>query len=273
MYSKKYTPEEKLERIKLMMEYDLKKSLRENSNQILEQSSATAPVSNPKPVNQVKKKSEEEVIAREINAAAQGFGTDATGFVNATKKIKNAAQFWSINSFLKTISNDNLDFAGLVNDEMEDNNATEVSEIVNHLKKIGIGSTATIKGNSYGVNSFKITSAGTVQKPLDSKKIPNKKPVIKKPVVPTPAELKDSKGIMVFQDWLDKNKSGWATGYVGGVLNKQGGYGKFGPRTQKAWTSFKDEYLKGGQSTPTTSPETPEFSGEETTIDFNNKDF
>jgi hypothetical protein len=47
-----------------------------------------------------------------------------------------------------------------------------------------------------------------------------------------------------FQDWLDANKPGWAWGYPGGVVNKAGGYGKFGPRTSKAWDTYKDLYLK-----------------------------
>lgn len=272
MYTKKYTPEEKLERIKLFMKYDSSKTLNENYGKtISEQSSSTSSITRPT-TQPTQKKSEEEIIAREINNAAAGAGTDASGFVNSTLKIKNPQQFWNINSFLKKISNGGLDFAGLVNDEMEDNNAKEVSSIVNHLKKIGLDATATIKNNSYGINSFKILSTGAVQTP---KKDNVKKPTIKKPITPTPAELKDSKGIMVFQDWLDKNKAGWATGYDGGILNKQKGYGKFGPRTQKAWVSFKDEYLKGGQQTPTpaSSPETPEFSGEEITVDFNNKEF
>jgi len=66
---------------------------------------------------------------------------------------------------------------------------------------------------------------------------------------PTPPELKDVDGIKKFQDWLDANKVGWATGYANGILNKTGaGYGRMGPRTTKAWTSYKDEYLKGGQT-------------------------
>jgi hypothetical protein len=67
-----------------------------------------------------------------------------------------------------------------------------------------------------------------------------------------PTELKDINGVKAFQDWLDINHKGWATGYNDGVLNKIGkGYGRMGPRTTKAWTSYKDEYLKSLQPTPT----------------------
>jgi hypothetical protein len=70
-----------------------------------------------------------------------------------------------------------------------------------------------------------------------------------------PSELKDVKA---FQDWLDTNKKGWAAGYADGIVNKGRGYGTFGPRTKKAWDTYKDEFLK----TPTTSP-TPAKSEEE----------
>jgi hypothetical protein len=52
------------------------------------------------------------------------------------------------------------------------------------------------------------------------------------------------KDIEGFQDWLDENKPGWAWGYTGGVVNKSPGYGRFGPRTTKAWKSYGEEYLK-----------------------------
>jgi hypothetical protein len=69
--------------------------------------------------------------------------------------------------------------------------------------------------------------------------------------VEIPAELKDSEGIKKFQDWLDVNAAGWATGYKEGIINKGqngGGYGNFGPRTQKGWATYKDTYLKSASS-------------------------
>jgi len=67
-----------------------------------------------------------------------------------------------------------------------------------------------------------------------------------KPTAPPsiPSELKDINGVKAFQDWLDANKAGWATGYANNILNKTGtGYGRMGPRTTKAWGLFKDEYM------------------------------
>jgi hypothetical protein len=92
-----------------------------------------------------------------------------------------------------------------------------------------------------------------------------------KPVA-TPPELKD---IKAFQDWLDTNAKGWATGYKDGIINKGqngGGYGKFGPRTQKAWATYKDQFLKGG-TTATQTP--PEIEGEDNTqtLDPNDGEF
>ena len=92
-----------------------------------------------------------------------------------------------------------------------------------------------------------------------------------KPVA-TPPELKD---IKAFQDWLDVNAKGWATGYKDGIINKGqngGGYGKFGPRTQKAWATYKDQFLKGGDTTTQTPPE---IEGEDNTqtVDPNDGEF
>ena len=45
---------------------------------------------------------------------------------------------------------------------------------------------------------------------------------------PIPSELKNIEGVKLFQDWLDVNAQGWATGFTNGVLNKGAGYGNFG---------------------------------------------
>lgn len=60
----------------------------------------------------------------------------------------------------------------------------------------------------------------------------------------TPAELKDTEGIKKFQQWLDTNKAGWATGYKGGKVGNQKGFGLFGKRTSNAWNQYGQEYLK-----------------------------
>ena len=60
----------------------------------------------------------------------------------------------------------------------------------------------------------------------------------------TPAELKNTEGIKKFQKWLDTNKAGWATGYKGGKVGNQKGFGLFGKRTSNAWNQYGQEYLK-----------------------------
>ena len=67
-----------------------------------------------------------------------------------------------------------------------------------------------------------------------------------KKTTPIPTELKNIEGVKLFQDWLDVNAQGWATGFTKGVLNKGSGYGTFGPRTQKAWNTYGRRFLSGG---------------------------
>ena len=62
----------------------------------------------------------------------------------------------------------------------------------------------------------------------------------------TPPELKDKKAVMAFQDWLDINAKGCATGYKEGIINRGQngrGYGTYGPRTIAAWGKYKTNYL------------------------------
>jgi hypothetical protein len=73
---------------------------------------------------------------------------------------------------------------------------------------------------------------------------------------PIPSELKDINGVKAFQDWLDTNKKGWASGYKDGILNKIGkGYGRMGPRTNKAWNLYKNEYLNPTENISEITPE------------------
>lgn len=56
-----------------------------------------------------------------------------------------------------------------------------------------------------------------------------------KPVQDKPQDIK------VFQDWLDANHPDWLKGTK---LNKGRGYGTFGPNTSKAWSLYKNEFIK-----------------------------
>jgi hypothetical protein len=92
--------------------------------------------------------------------------------------------------------------------------------------------------------------------------------------VEIPKVLEDAEGVMKFQDWLDNNHGddkegqgkGWATGLPDGKLSQAGGYGRFGPRTQKAWKNpaYKDGYLQSLQTPTSTTPDNTEGLADET---------
>ena len=65
------------------------------------------------------------------------------------------------------------------------------------------------------------------------------------PVV-TQASDKPS-NIKAFQDWMDANHPGWVKGKN---LNKGSGYGTFGPSTQAAWATWKNDYNKKSVGCP-----------------------
>ena len=247
---------EEIERIKLLSKYDNSKTLSEQANPALN-------------------------IAKEIHASVSGPGTNEDKFKNAIIKIKNAQEFSLVNSELKKMYS-NLDIAGWINDDMGGDNLETVKAISNHLKSKGVNNTYEItkgvdanrKPVDYFKNkSFKILTttadATTADATTSTKKVTPAKPAAKpaaKPVA-TPPELKN---IKAFQDWLDVNAKGWATGYKDGIINKGqngAGYGKFGPRTQKAWTTYKDQYLKGGAKTEQPAAQTTEPDKNPLTVD------
>lgn len=264
MKRQEYSPNEALERIKLMMGYDPRKTLTENREILNEQAFPTSP--NPG--------GWATGIAAEIGKSVNGAGTRGKDLIAAIKKIKTAQHFYDVQSLLKANTNGQYDtFTSLVNGEMEFSNFNEVKEISDHFKSIpGIGSkydsTKAVTNNN-GVkgeqNSFKTKSFTVYGIPTDPRlkvagggnKKDNKKqddPTNTKKVVrPIPPELKDDDGTKVkaFQEWLDNHHSdieegtgkGWATGFSEGKLKRGSGYGRFGPRTSRAWGLYKQEYL------------------------------
>jgi hypothetical protein len=59
-----------------------------------------------------------------------------------------------------------------------------------------------------------------------------------------PKSLGNVEGVKKFQDWLDQTHAGWHKKYK--TLNQSvaKGYGKFGPNTSGAWTTYGEEYKK-----------------------------
>ena len=284
MVQPKYSPEDALQRVKLMMGYDLKKTLKENIREI-------GVVLN--------EQSSEQISYAQLGQDAKDLRNYLTGDVQ-TSDLEN------IQTTLKNV----------YGKSSEDGSCALTKLIAYYSKIVGNGSWrdffTTTAGLTLGFSEWgktdlinditksqeafegefedvKKTLLNSINKELNgfcktgAKKEETKKDETKKdekvntgggggtkqsPKIPT--ELKDIDGVKKFQDWLDKNKSGWATGYPGGVLNQAGGYGKFGPRTTKAWNSYGQEYLKGGTTKP---EEKPEVGGEVQNVNATSTDF
>jgi len=155
MVQPKYSPEEALERVKLMMKYDTSKTLNENKEIIFEQSN---------------KESDQEIIAKQILHASDPGGlqnTDEEGFVSAIKLIKTAKDYYNINSYLKK-NGQKKDIVELINDEFEYDDHKYVDEIARHLESLGFKVDTSIlrsepesNGRVYinFKNKFKITNS------------------------------------------------------------------------------------------------------------------
>ena len=110
-----------------------------------------------------------------------------------------------------------------------------------------------------GTKIFKPISAATPATKPASK--PAAKPATIKPVVnPTiPKELKDVNGVKKFQEWLNTKNPTWVNGKPL-ELDPERGYGRFGPRTSKAWSStLGSDYLKSLNAAPTTAGYATDF--------------
>jgi hypothetical protein len=148
MVQPKYSPEEALERVKLMMKYDTSKTLNENKEIILkEDASAVA--------NLILKASD----------PGGGQGTDEKFFVAAIKSIATPLEYYQANSILKNNSSYKKDIVAFINDEFGSGDEKYVEEIKQHLEKLGFKVEITLKKNvnnrdiSYFDGGFKITYA------------------------------------------------------------------------------------------------------------------
>ena len=216
-------------------------------------------------------------IASEIWNGVGGAGTNENMFLSGLKKIKTPAQFQRVNSQVAYF-NSNLAIDEWVNNDFGSDNTDSVNQIINHLKSIGVDATAEFNSlGKFKENTFKITNIPTTtstantavgdvakgitagldatKKAIETGVAKKKQTTVTNPSAPAGLDVKK------FQDWLDKNKAGWATGYKDGILNQGqngGGYGRFGPRTQKQWNNQDvrkeyENYLKGGTTTKTTN--------------------
>lgn len=248
---------EEIQRMKLLSKYD-------NSRTLSEQSVAGAPnqgVVNQnyqQAVNASKPKTPEAQIAYDLYWNGPGtLGTDENKILNAIKKIQSFQQYNQVNRDFMAQAKQSI--VAMINSEFGDGDAKVVSDIVDHLKSKGVNVVSPSAENSkkgLGGGFFQsdlkmvnpaakqtTTTPKTTQTQNTQQKI--KGTANKKGATPPP-QLANYEGITAFQDWLDTNAPGWAYGYKDGKINKGqngGGYGNFGPRTTKAWATYKDKYL------------------------------
>jgi hypothetical protein len=229
MVQPKYSPEEALERVKLMMGYDSSKTLNENRKIIFEQDGEIDIYGNI------------ETIKNELD----GFTTDEGEIVKILKNYDTKQLF---DDFLKKYKDVvKKDLGTHFGNSFTQRDRTEWNELNTHLKPLGMSIEQKRVGNDL-TTEFKGSSVSDTSS--SDKTIPAA-PVAPPPI---PKELVDAEGVKKFQDWLDKNYPGWASGYKGGILNKSGrGYGRFGPRTTAAWDKYKNNYT----TSLTSKEETP----------------
>lgn len=312
MIQPKYTPEEALAKVKLMMKYDLSKTLNENAGIISEQTQGRPKFHGRPSTGDVALDNIFDSLAAGVWNSGFDAGTNEEELMKGLSLITNKQLYDKINQLLS--DNPYKGYSSVVdilNGELGTDNLPRAEQAKEYLRKAGlvlsysikdktsdgrplarkqlipgtfkIGTSSSLKPTTDGggntdvskpdwskypcvtnhPNTKKSTlSNGSVvyvinkvvyynngRKKLSDGKMVNytcNDPEFKKATqqVEIPKELKDANGIKIFQDWLDVNAAGWATGYKEGIINKGqngGGYGKFGPRTQKAWN---DTYLR-----------------------------
>jgi len=232
MYKVKLSPEEALETIKLRMKYDSSKTLTENVGVVDEQGLAGNPMTGQASGGQT------YGVTSNTSGPKWYVVIEEWAKKHGNKFKARDDQFWYYAD--KDIWNFKKD--GNFIYSFESGKTEKGKWVVNGTEfkattEDGAGAEYDSKTNKWKYNtSTGSTSTGSTSTATTSTSLP--------------AGLTDVKG---FQDWLDKNHPGWHDKY--NTLNKSTpkGYGKFGPRTSKAWSTYKDEYLKG-TNTPTVTP-------------------
>jgi hypothetical protein len=241
---------EELEKFKLMSSYSPKKTLSENINEQNTYNTAFTPnplAANKKPTETTKTETKTFSVGdviKDLRSGAlgpfnTGAGTTLKDIISGIDKIKDGTQFNQVDAEMaKNPVNGYTSIVKLLQGEIDGADVMAIQTIKNSLNKKGINLNYKSKEGSGEVdpNSIQIQSVKSTK--------PATKPA------PIPKELGNIEGVKKFQDWLDKNHAGWATGFSGGILNKAGGYGRFGPRTSKGWASYGAEYQKSLTGTP-----------------------
>ena len=273
MVQPKYSPEEALQRVKLMMGYDLKKSLRENikSTGVILNEQDGSGVGPEEAVNiayEIYSEMAGDVESEDLNDVIEILKSKVIGktWDEGGCLLNKVIEYYKTQSGKASWSWGGMTTGNLIKD-------------ITDSKEQGEAQFEDVKKRLLGLINTELAGfCKTGAKKDETKKDETKKDEKvntgggggTKQAPKIPAELKDIDGVKKFQDWLDKNKAGWATGFSGGVLNQAGGYGRFGPRTTRAWNSYGQEYLKGGTSKP---EEKPEVGGEVQNVNATSTEF
>jgi hypothetical protein len=168
MKRQQYSPKEALERVKLMMNYDSRKTLTENKKAILNEDGFEK--------NYSDRKTDDDTIVNDLITSTIKHGwfddtitTNEKLLVSAIKRIKDKNQFYKINNRIKNEKGNFGDFnsggyqdiTSMVNGELEGDNIDTVSQITKHLNSIGVPAkydTLENNPNFFKVNSFSIGS-------------------------------------------------------------------------------------------------------------------
>lgn len=247
MYKSKLSPEQALETIKLRMKYDSSKTLTENVSIVDEQGLAGNPMTGQASGGQTYGGTSNtsgpkwyEVIQKWANQHTKKFkARDDQFWYYVEKDIWN---FKKNGDFIYSYgeSGNNVKGKWVINGANFQITTEDGDKFDSKANKWS-GTPSTSNSNNSSTGAASTGAASTSQ-------------------TTNPTGLTDVKA---FQTWLDKNKPGWHDKYNTLGDDPAKGYGKFGPRTSKAWSTYKDEYLKGG-NTPTVTPTpTPAKSEEE----------
>ena len=293
MIQPKYSPQEALERVKLMMKYNSSKTLNENKSIIFEADKV------------IPKKSEENKNTNKLTDAdllgdtgkirqffqqisdfesvlglpnpldivGINFANDIAGRRNGVKGVVDALDGFVDSKDLAYVLTVIKSLDGkCYYDDVEGKTVPAIIRFLELYKEDEGGNELISDVNSVEI---RILPTGTdkikqkIVKEIETQKLKScdssvktddKKEKQKQQQTPTiPTELKDIEGVKNFQDWLDTNKAGWATGLPDGKLSHAGGWGRFGPRTTKAWMALtpteKADYLKGESAVVTPGEE------------------
>lgn len=221
-----------INRIKLMMNYDSKKTLTENVDLVVEY--------NEKP---------NEITAGKLfRASDTTFGTNEENFLDALKRIKTLQDFSDVQNILSSKYNVSS-ISKLINDEFGKDDHTWIENFKLYLNKIpGVTasyeylyptSTGNIWTKGYKENSFVIKTTGQTSPPGKNKSTntDTQKPKFKWTTAPTIEEVKNGKLIKF-------GMFGDSVGELQTKLNEKGGYKlivdkKFGTNTKNAVIDFQ----------------------------------